>query len=542
MIIFLCKVSTTMFQPLEHQLAGLEWMQERMSKIENRGFLLADEMGVGKTIQIGLYLKESKIPKRADLIVCPGAVVDVWVKELNRIKDYPAPGPAPKICTFHGSNRMREYAEEKEWDYIITTYGILTTESEFLQGKVWGRIVLDESHSIKNGGGNKVPKRAKAAFDLAHRAKHRICISGTPFNNRITDVASQARFIGTQPYADPSWWRANGTDPIQLKRWQNQCMLRRTKDDLGLGLRKPIYHDVLITPTNKEGSLVESMRNEAAKEFKKWKTATGTNKAELQVAILSLIMKLRIASNTFYRGDDDHTPDDVMRDCAKINRLVSDVDQRLWEDERKGVVIFSEFSNKTFNVLEEILLDQLPGVDIMRFTGKETMTEKNEVVEYFNTSSHPRIILASLTAGGTGISLHHGSASVFIVEPYYHPFMELQAEERVHRIGQKEQVHVYRYTMNQSIELWMQGVKIKKAGIAAPLSLAEETTGGCASFEEIAKLFTDYVSISDAKPKPPTIKSKNNIYHPASEKTFHQKFGVNNTSKKLTKYPIFKKK
>lgn len=488
-----------MFQPLPHQIQGLEWIEKTMSNKSNRGFLLADELGVGKTIQIAMYLKANRIPLtsagvegRPDLIVCPGAVVDTWVREIKRIKDYPEPGSKPKICVFHGSGR-KSLLDESNWDYVITTYGVLTTSVDSLSDKLWARIVLDESHSIKNGSG---VKRAKAAFELAPRAIHRICISGTPFNNRMSDVAAQARFIGTAPYDDPNWWKNHGNNPVSLKIWTEQCMLRRTKKELGLGLIPPIYHNITVKPTVKEAEIVEILRAKAADKFRKWSHATGIEKIELQAVILGLIQKLRIVSNTFYGKEDAYTADDVFRDCAKIARIVEDIDNRIWEDSRKGVVVFSEFSNMTFDVLECVLREYLIGVQILRFTGKESMAEKNEVVDYFNTSKHPRILLASLTAGSTGISLHHGSSSVFIIEPYYHPFMEKQAEERVHRIGQKEQVHIYKYTMDQSIELWMTGIKSRKEGLASSLSLSEMKEGSGCSFKDIAELFKDFVSFT----------------------------------------------
>ncbi len=480
-----------MFKPLQHQIDGLKWMEKTLSRKGCTGFLLADQMGTGKTVQTLLHLK-NRIGKLPDLIIALNT--DVWVREIERIKNYPVP-TSPRVLVYHGTKRNRKLADGP-WDYVITTYGILTTSVEDLESQAWGRIVLDESHSIKNG---KSTKRAKAAFRIAHMGKHRICLSGTPFNNRMADIANQAKFIGTAPYNDPVWWKNNGNNPELLKRWQDEEMLRRTKDDLGLGLQPPICHKILVTPTDTEAELVETLRAKAAEQFNKWKRARGIEKIQLQAVILALIQKLRVASNTYYGGEDFevYTPEEVMTNCAKIQRLVEDIDERIWDDPRHGVVVFSEFSNMTFDVLERVLEDQLGGIEVMRYTGRESRDEKEDVVNYFNSSSHPRILLASLIAGGTSISLHHGSSSVFIVEPYYHPFMEEQASERVHRVGQNEQVHIYKYTMDHSVETWMEGIKSRKQGLAASIALAKASGGDGCTFAEIAKLFSDFVTWTD---------------------------------------------
>ena len=107
------------------------------------------------------------------------------------------------------------------------------------------------------------------------------------------------------------------------------------------------------------------------------------------------------------------------------------------------------------------------------FNGSMNIKERNKVVDEFNVSNKPRVILVSLMAGGTGLSLHHGSSTVIISEPYYNPFIEQQAEERVHRIGQTEQVKVIRYVTKNSIETWMQSMKDKKTCIAGEFNLVK---------------------------------------------------------------------
>ena len=380
-------------------------------------------------------------------------------------------------------------------DFVITTYAIIGTGE--LNYRNWGRVVLDESHCIKNGLAKRGPKCAHAAFVIGRRARYKFCISGTPFNNRMKDIAAQAHFIGTAPYDNPAWWKKNTRNTLLTDKWRAKFVLRRTK--IGL-LQEPEYHEVHVDPTETETELIDILRKNTEKRFKEWQRARSNGdkyrRIQLQGMILALITKLRVYSNSYFSGEDQEMYDsnEVMENNAKVKKIVDDLDIQIANDAKSGVVIFSQFTS-FLSVLANTIEDMLPGVDILNYNGSMNEEERDRSVWVFNNSRQPRVILVSLLAGGVGLSLHHGSSTVFISEPYYNPFMEQQAEERVHRLGQESQVNVFRYHMKNTVETWVNKLKDKKLILAGDLELVKpEVKPADFAFEDIAELFTSHVS------------------------------------------------
>jgi transcription termination factor 2 len=468
----------------EHQNIALPILK-RMEQKGNGGFL-SDSCGLGKTVTMATHLMKNKITDIRDLIVCPMSLLEQWKREIKRVykNDF---RHMPKILIFHGPKRLRMFLK-KRWDYIITTYTILGTGQ--LNKFKWGRVVLDESHIIRNGLRSNKPKAAAAAFEVGKHSKYNWCLSATPFCNRMKDIAAQCKFIGTQPYNDPKWWKNNSKDPQSLKEWRDKFVLRRTKENI---IDPPIYHDIDVSPTRSEVLLVEKLRVKAQEKFERWKRANGLKKIKLQGQILALIQRLRIVSDSYYSGEQDLDVDKVIHENAKVSVMMETLDRKIWEDPTNSVVIFSQFTSY-LSVLEKVIEEQMVGIDVMKFTGRMSSEERNNVVIDFTTSTSPRVLLVSLMAGGVGLNLMPCS-TVFLSEPYYNPFIEKQAEERVHRIGQQHQVNVYRFSMNNSVETWVNGLKQKKLFLASGLDLLanneESPVDFC--FNDLSTLFTDFV-------------------------------------------------
>ena len=181
------------------------------------------------------------------------------------------------------------------------------------------------------------------------------------------------------------------------------------------------------------------------------------------------------------------------------------------------------------SVLEQVIETTLVGVEVYKFTGSLNSEQRNSVLKEFNESREPRIILVSLMAGGVGVSLHHGSSTVLLAEPYYNPFMEAQAEERVHRLGQTHQVNVYRYQMENSVENWINSLKQKKLSLAGGLDLVKtELVPVDFNFNDIAELFKEHVSFINDKEEieSPKIEPKEKVYKIANRtyKSTNKKF------------------
>lgn len=512
-----------MLVPFPHQIDAQEALL-RMEQLGSGGFL-CDQPGLGKTYEMAMFMKQNKFVGKADLIVCPFSVMSTWKDTIIVAKDWPTEGEKPTILVYHGKDRVQTLYTKK-YDYVITTYSILGTGE--LNDMQWGRIVLDESHCIKNGLLKSAPRCAKAAFRVGLHSEKNWCLTATPFNNRMKDVASQCMFVGTSPYNDPTWWKNNENNTYQTGLWRKNFVLRRTKDGL---LAKPIYHNIKVTPTPRETTLVNDLRAKAAEKFEEWKYATGSQKVSLQAKLLGLIQRLRIVSNSFYSGETTIDGYEVIEHNAKVDAMINNLDDQVIKDPKRGVVIFSQFTS-FLSVLEQVIEQAVVGIKVLKFTGDMNERQRDDVVKEFNTSRDPRVILVSLLAGGCGLSLHHGSSTVFISEPYYNGFIEQQAEERVHRMGQKAQVNVYRYSMENSVETWIEALKERKAGLASILDLDipyNSKPESMFTFNDLSALFMDHVSF---KPHTNVVKHLVKEVIPVKKESAHSLYVASRNSSK----------
>ena len=491
-------MTLTLYQHQNIALPALKRMENK-----GKGGFLADSMGLGKTVTMAMHLMRNKLPGKKDLIVCPLSLMKQWRREIERVYKASNFGK-PKILYFHGSKRMKKL-DEKKWDYVITTYSVIGAGQ--LNRKKWGRVVLDESHTIKNGLQTKKPKCAVAAFEIGKRSKYNWCITGTPFNNRINDLASQCKFIGTAPYNDPKWWKINSDNQEELAKWRKKFVLRRTKDNI---LKPPIYHNIEVTPTRRERLLVDKLRGQAKEKFENWKKAKGLEKIKFQGQILGLIQRLRVVSNSYYCGENDIDVDDVLEENAKVDDMINLLEEKVYEDPSNSVVVFSQFTSY-LDVIEKVIEEVLPGIEVMKFTGSLSSDERDEVVTDFTTSDNPRILLISLMAGGCGLNLIPCS-TIVLSEPYYNPFLEKQAEDRVHRLGQKNQVNVYRFSVSNSVETWINKLKDKKLFMASGFDFLSKHDSAPTefNFKDLGELFNDLVWFKDyEEKKDPEETSKN---------------------------------
>ncbi|KAK0522956.1 DNA repair protein rad16 [Tilletia horrida] len=198
---------------LPFQLESLHWLVKQEDS-PWQGGLLADEMGMGKTVQmISLMLTDEKRRKaidkaRATLVVAPTVAIMQWSNELAKY------APQFKVVLWHGANRAAVDSDEmRKADVVLTSYAVLEssfrrqetgfvrkgekfTEKSAVHTMEWRRVVLDEAHNIKDRATNT----ARGAFAL--RAMYRWCLSGTPLQNRVGELFSMVRFIGAEPFAN----------------------------------------------------------------------------------------------------------------------------------------------------------------------------------------------------------------------------------------------------------------------------------------------------------------------------------------------------
>ncbi|KAJ7283280.1 SNF2 family N-terminal domain-containing protein [Mycena rebaudengoi] len=238
---------------LPFQRESLFWMKKQEAGIW-KGGMLADEMGMGKTIQvIALFVSDNVKP---NLVVAPTVAIMQWRNEINAHTD------GLSVLIWHGAGRESDCAELAKYDVVLTTYAVLESsfrkqESGFkrkghlikerspLHEAHWNRIILDEAHNIKERSTNT----AKAAFEL--KANARWCLSGTPLQNRVGELYSLVRFLGGDPF---SFYFCKKCDCKSL-HWKFAD--RKSCDDCG---HSPMQHtcfwnNEILTPIQKNGML-----------------------------------------------------------------------------------------------------------------------------------------------------------------------------------------------------------------------------------------------------------------------------------------------
>lgn len=242
-------------QLLPFQLEGIDWMRKQELKPEFKGGILADEMGMGKTIQtVSLLVSEPR--QKPNLVVAPAVALIQWKNEIEKYC-----GENVSVCVFHGSGRTDDVKKLKAFDIVLTTYGtleyhyrrqakgytknhVLRKEESILHKIKWHRVVLDEAHNIKD----RTVGAAKAAFGL--QADYRWSLTGTPLQNRVGELYSLVRFMAADPYSHYFCKKC----PCKSLTWSFKD--RKGCDDCG---HKPMDHvcwwnNEILKPIQKYGS------------------------------------------------------------------------------------------------------------------------------------------------------------------------------------------------------------------------------------------------------------------------------------------------
>ncbi|CAM9695293.1 unnamed protein product, partial [Chrysoparadoxa australica] len=202
-----------------------------------RGGILADEMGMGKTVELLALLLASKASQDEahqidgpTLVICPTSMIGQWRMEIERRLEYQL-----KVAIYHGSKKNAFNLRRQ--DIVITSYGTAASEwqsdSSTFTAVHWGRIICDEAHVMRNQN----TLCAKALSQL--KAQSRWAVTGTPLQNKLDDLHALLRFLRLEPWNDLAWWKNAVKVPYEkgdksaltrLKTVLHPIMLRRTKD------------------------------------------------------------------------------------------------------------------------------------------------------------------------------------------------------------------------------------------------------------------------------------------------------------------------
>ncbi|MEK6677502.1 MAG: DEAD/DEAH box helicase [Planctomycetota bacterium] len=441
-----------------YQQRGLGWF--RFLAGHRLGACLADDMGLGKTVQlIAFWLSERESEEICGptLLVVPMSLVGNWQRELSRF------GPSLRVMVHHGLERLsgEEFIEQAiHHDVVISTYGLAHRDFEHLAAVEWHRVALDEAQNIKN----PAAKQSVALRSL--RATHRVVLTGTPLENRLSELWSILDFLNPGYLGNASDFRRRFAVPIErnhdadraqrLRLLIRPFVLRRLKNDPSVQLDLPdkLEMKVYCNLTREQAALYEAVVSDMLGQVN---SAGGIQRRGL---ILATLVKLKQVCNhpVHFLADDTSLPER----SGKCNRIAEMLEEVVAEGHR--ALIFTQF--KVMGSLLLKLLEPLLNCSILFLHGGTKQKERDALVERFQ-SGDPKtpILMLSLKAGGVGLNLTSAN-HVFHFDRWWNPAVEDQATDRAHRIGQEKQVLVHKLVCIGTLEERIDQLMERKRNLA----------------------------------------------------------------------------
>lgn len=435
-----------------YQRQGLSWLN--FLDDFNFGGCLADDMGLGKSIQIIAFilLQQKKNQRNANLLVVPTSLVHSWQEEVQKF------APSLRLYILHGANRLKSAGAFGKYDVIITTYNTMVSDVGFLKQYEFNYVFLDESQNIKNLGS----QRYKAACLL--KSRNKVVISGTPLENNTFDIYAQLSFacpglLGTRHFFRNTY--AIPIDRFKIKRSANALqekispfVLRRTKKEVAAEL--PEKTEIVLHC--EMGSEQRAIYDFYEKEFREYLSAKKEDEiAKNPMHVLKGITRLRQICNSPLLIGDEKLAEMA---SSKIDMLMEKI-KGISRDHK--VLVFSQFVSMLNLVKEELNREEIKHTMLTGST-----TNRGEIVNQFQQDEATRVFLISLKAGGTGLNLT-AADYVFIVDPWWNPAVENQAIDRCYRIGQEKKVIAVRLICPDTVEEKIQVLQEHKSGLVSSL-------------------------------------------------------------------------
>lgn len=439
-------LNATLFKYQEH---GYKWMSYMLS--ESQGCLLGDEMGLGKTLQvIAVILDMVECGKGPVLVVAPVSLLANWVSESEKF------APSLRTLVHHGPNRTGSSKVFFEYDVVITAYSTACSDISLLNMLTWELVVLDEAQNIKNPDS----KRGKFIKKISRNAG--IAISGTPFENHITDVWSLMDFVFPGIFGTIEQFSSRIPDSIDggqmIEPVVSPLMLRRLVKDVAKDLPEKIIIPQPLAMSEQEIRVYNELRQVASD--------TLSNDG---ISIMT-IQRLRmfcthpdVASGT--------SISDPYLTSIKYQRLTELVEEIITQGEK--VLIFTSFT-KMIDILVADLAARFL-VKTMSIYGETPIVDRQHIVNQFNDYPRPAILVLNPRAAGVGLNIT-GANHVIHYNLEWNPAVEDQASARAFRRGQKKTVFVYRLFYEKTVEEIINERLSRKRDIASTAIIGTDGT------------------------------------------------------------------
>jgi len=443
-----------------YQLQGLQWLVSLYNN--NLNGILADEMGLGKTIQtIALlaYLMEKKNNDGPFLIVVPLSTITNWILEFDRW------GPDIKKMLYKGNGTTRKYLgiqmRHEKFNVVITTYEYIIKDKSILTKIIWQYIIVDEGHRMKNS-------KCKFAMILGqnYQSTHRLLLTGTPLQNNLTELWALLNFLLPKIFASSDDFERWFNRPFAKMGVEKNVLLNEEERLLIINRLHQVLRPFLLRRMKKEveQELPNKIEYVIRVELSGWQKVSydqlkqhgilardpSTGKIGTR-SLMNTMMQLRKICNHPYLFLENYDTDYLRENIWKCSGKFELLDRMLPKLVRTGhkILIFSQMT-QLMDIME-IYFRQRDLV-YLRLDGTTKVDERGLRTSLFNSEdSEYKIFLLSTRAGGQGLNLQ-AADTVVLFDSDFNPQMDLQAQDRAHRIGQKHEVRVYRLVTNTKVE------------------------------------------------------------------------------------------
>jgi SNF2 family DNA or RNA helicase len=434
-----------------YQLRGVSWLEYLQSL--GLGACLADDMGLGKTVELIAFLLKRKHELLASesgsheneykpsLLICPLSVAGNWQKEIERF--------APTLCPLlhHGTTRLSGEAflqEALSRDIVITTYSLAAKDEETLSAVPWSHVILDEAQAIKNQAALQTRSIKRLPSD------HRIALTGTPVENRLSELWSIMDFLNPGYLGSSESFRRQFILPIEKYKDRSRSdalrsiiqpfVLRRLKTDPTVIQDLPEKMEMIVNYnlTEEQATLYSAVVEDMLEDIE---SQQGIKRRGL---ILAALTKLKQICNHPALFLQDASSLDGR--SGKLSRLEEMLEEAVSVGDRS--LIFTQFA--AMGAMLRHHLQEKMGLEVLFLHGRTSKKKRDEMIARFQAGSTPVFIL-SLKAGGFGLNLTAAN-QVFHFDRWWNPAVENQATDRAFRIGQKKNVFVHKFVCTGTLE------------------------------------------------------------------------------------------
>ena len=466
-----------------YQKTGFKWLKT-LDRYKFGG-ILADDMGLGKTIQMLSIILDyvqntNKEERKTSIVISPSSLALNWQNEANKFAG------ELQTVVINGtlSERKKKISELEKYDLVITSYDLLKRDIELYKEKDYKfrYIIADEAQYLKNSN----TQNAKSIKKI--NAETRYALTGTPIENSLSELWSIFDYIMPGYLFSYKKFKTLYETPIvkdndmntmnKLKMLIEPFILRRTKSEVLTELPEKTVTVLNNEMEEEQKNLYLSYLAQAREEVAEEISLNGIERSHIKIlSVLTRLRQICCHPSLFIK--------DYTSGSSKLNQCIEIVEDAVKSNHK--ILLFSGYTSM-FPIIENEL--EKLNIKYFKLTGATKVDERIDLVDEFNENPNIKVFLISLKAGGTGLNLT-GADMVIHYDPWWNLSTENQATDRAYRIGQKNNVQVYKLITKNSIEEKIYELQQKKAELIDNMLSTKTSFINKLSKEDIMKLFEE---------------------------------------------------